>query len=36
MVIPSALGYGEAGSGGIPGGSVLVFRVHVNTIAQPE
>jgi hypothetical protein len=36
MVIPSELAWGEAGSEVIPGGSVVVFRVRVNTISQPE
>jgi peptidylprolyl isomerase len=36
IVIPSELGYGEAGRPGIPGGAVLVFRVTVNEIELPE
>lgn len=36
IVIPSELGYGEAGNGPIPGGAVLVFRVRVNTITDPD
>jgi len=29
LLIPSALGYGSQGSGGIPGNAVLIFDVHL-------
>ena len=31
LIIPPALGYGTAGSGSIPGNSILVFTVDVLT-----
>lgn len=36
IVIPSHLGYGEVGSGQVPGGAVLVFKVHVVQVIVEE
>ena len=32
LLIPSHLGYGSKGTNGIPGGSVLVFGIHVLSV----
>ncbi len=32
LIIPSALAYGDQGSGPIPGGAILVFRVEVLSV----
>lgn len=32
LLIPSRLGYGSNGSNGIPGGSVLIFNIHLLSI----
>jgi len=32
IIIPPELGYGESGSGPIPGGAVLVFRVSLTVV----
>lgn len=32
LLIPSELGYGEAGGGPIPGGSALVFEIHLISV----
>ncbi len=32
LLIPSELGYGEGGSGPIPGGSVLIFDIHLISV----
>ncbi len=34
LVIPSALGYGDAGSGKIPGGAVMIFTVELMSVGK--
>lgn len=34
LILPSELGYGEQGTGDIPGGATLVFDVKVTNVSQ--
>jgi len=35
LIIPPSLGYGAAGSGGIPGNSILVFNITLTRVGIP-
>jgi peptidylprolyl isomerase len=35
LIIPPALGYGAAGSGGIPGNSILIFNITLTRVGIP-